>query len=327
MIPSRPQPSGHTSTRREAPAHPSLRLGLCCLFRQEPVRFRTATATVIRRHSRREQLARLSALCLANAQALEEALRTCHRLAIEAFRISSPLWPLTTHPEVGYRLDDLPDARAIRTTLRAAADFADRVDIRRSLHPDQFVLLNSPRPEVLRSSLEELEYQALLADLTGADTINLHIGGLYDDKAQALRRFTANVEALPDAIRSRLSIENDDRRYAPRDALPLADALALPVVYDVHHHRCLPDGLSEAEATERCAATWLRLGREPFFHLSSPRDGWSAANPRPHADRIDPADVPAAWRRLPYRATVDIEAKDKELAVIALRDTLHPPLD
>ena len=63
----------------------------------------------------------------------------------------------------------------------------------------------------------------------------------------------------------------------------------MPLTYDVHHHRCNPDGLSVAEATELAAATW---DREPLFHVSSPRDGWAAANPRPHADRIDAADFP-----------------------------------
>ena len=99
-------------------------------------------------------------------------------------------------------------------------------------------------------------------------------------------------------------------------------ALGVPVVYDVHHHRCLPDGLDEHEATQRCAATWQRLGREPYFHLSSPKHGWEGRDPKPHADYIDPRDVPAAWRTLRYRATVDVEAKAKELAVLALRESL-----
>jgi UV DNA damage endonuclease len=83
-------------------------------------------------------------------------------------------------------------------------------------------------------------------------------------------------------------------------------------VYDVHHHRCKPDGLAIAEVTARAAATWGR--REPYFHLSSPRDGWGGGDPRPHADYIDVKDLPREWAGLDI--TVDVEAKAKERAVV-----------
>ena len=73
------------------------------------------------------------------------------------------------------------------------------------------------------------------------------------------------------------------------------------------------------EATEGASATWR--GREPWMHISSPRDGWRASNPRPHADYIDPEDFPAAW--LGRRITVDVEAKAKERAVLALMEALR----
>ena len=88
----------------------------------------------------------------------------------------------------------------------------------------------------------------------------------------------------------------------------------MPLVYDVHHHRCNPDALSNDEALEAAAATWGR--REPWVHISSPLDGWRAPNPRMHADYIAPRDVPASWRA--RRMTVDVEAKAKERAVLRL---------
>jgi UV DNA damage endonuclease len=96
----------------------------------------------------------------------------------------------------------------------------------------------------------------------------------------------------------------------------------VPLVYDAHHHRCHGDGLSVEEATELAAATWGE--REPWAHISSPREGWGAANPRPHADYIDPADFPGAW--IGRRMTVDVEAKAKERAVIKLMGELQHSL-
>jgi UV DNA damage endonuclease len=108
------------------------------------------------------------------------------------------------------------------------------------------------------------------------------------------------------------------------DLLPLCERAGLPLVYDAHHHRCHPDGLDVDEASERAAATWGR--REPWMHISSPRDGWDAPNPRPHAGYVDPADFPDRWRAM--RITVDVEAKEKERAVLALRDAIDgPPAD
>jgi UV DNA damage endonuclease len=296
------------------------RLGLCCLFREEPIRYRTTTAKALEPLGRSEQLARLSALCLHNAEALAQALRTARQLQIHAYRIPSPLFPRVTHPEVGYALDELPDVAAIRRVLARVKRYRARHAIRLSFHPDQFVVLASPRPGVVVSARDELEYQGQLAQLVGADTINVHVGGGYGDKSAALARFARAFATLSWRVRRRLSVENDDTTYSVRDLLPLCEALRIPLVYDVHHHRCNPDGLSVSEATSACLETWDRVGREPYLHVSSPREGWGAKNPRPHADDIDPADFPAEWLEL--QATVDVEAKAKELAVLRLREDL-----
>ena len=100
----------------------------------------------------------------------------------------------------------------------------------------------------------------------------------------------------------------------------MCEKLSIPLVYDVHHHRCNPDSLSAEEATVLAGDTWRRTEREQYCHISSPRSGWEGGNPRPHADYIDPADVPACWLGRPM--TVDIEAKAKELAVVRLMDEL-----
>jgi len=301
---------------------PRIRFGLCCIFRDAPVQFRTTTAKVISRLNRKDQLTKLSDLCLANAGSLKRALETVGRLGIGAFRILSPVFPLYTHPDVGYALDELPESIDIREALRQVADYRGSHDLRLSLHPDQFIVLNSPRPEVVANAREELCYQNQVAELVGAEVINLHLGGVYGDKPTAIDRFIANFATLPETIRSRLSLENDDRCYTPSDLLPVSERTGIPVVYDVHHHRCNPDGLTVPEATTLCAATWQRQGREPYFHISSPRNGWTNGDPRPHSEYIALDDFPDEWRRLQFSFTVDVEAKAKELAVVRLMNDM-----
>lgn len=297
-----------------------MRFGLCCLFKKEPVSFRTTTAKGLLSLHRDRQLQKVSEICFHNASSLYLALETVYRLNIGAFRVMSPLFPRMTHPDVGYRIEDLPDAAEINQKLEKIRVFALHNDIRLSFHPDQFVVLSSARPQVVKNSIRELEYQGMLAEAVGADVINIHAGGVYGDKFQALQRLKTVIADLAGAVRSRLTIENDDVSYTPRDLLAFCERLSVPMVYDVHHHRCNPDDLSVEEATTLAGNIWHALGREQYCHISSPRNGWQGGDPKPHADYIDPADFPPCW--LGREMTVDLEAKAKELAVVRLMTEL-----
>lgn len=297
-----------------------IRLGLCCIFTEEPIRFRAITVQTLRKLPRPEQLGRVSDICLKNSKSLLAALAFAHENTIGAFRVLSPFMPRCTHPEVAYGLEDLPGRVEIASHLAQAKKFRTTHDIRLSFHPDQFIILSSPNPAVVANSCRELEYQGLLAEQLGAETITIHGGGRYDSKGAALTRFADNFGKLSARVRQRLALENDDRIYTVRDLLPVCRALNIPLVYDLHHHRCNPDGLSVAEATSLVIATWEHVGREPYFHVSSPRHPWGSGPPRPHADYIDPLDFPECWKDL--RATVDVEAKAKELAVLRLQAML-----
>jgi UV DNA damage endonuclease len=305
-----------------------IRWGLCCQFVDADIKFRSATHRYVMGLSPAERREYLAQIAWDNAEALTQAVEQCHRLGIGAFRINSQVLPLATHPVSGYTLGDLDDhVGLLEDAFGHVRPLARELGVRLSFHPDQFVVLNSERPSVLEASVRELEMQAVVSELVGADTITLHVG------EAALDRLRRGIERLSPRARARLAFENDDRLFAPADLLPLCRDMNVALVYDSHHHRCHPDALTVEEASLRAAETWtgrdLALGpfaREPYFHVSSPRDGWDARNPRPHADRVDPADVPRVWEMLDL--TVDVEAKEKERAVLALMAALGvPPAD
>lgn len=301
-----------STTKRSADLSP-LRLGLCCQFAAEPIKFRTTTVTAMLRLTKTARLQRLAQLCLSNADALMASLRFCAKNGIGAFRINSQILPVKTHPEAGYDISELQGSKFITARFRECGAFARENNLRLSFHPDQFVVLNSPNPKTLAHSLAELAYQAEVADWVGADTINIHGGGAYGEKRSALQTLRQNIERLPESVRSRLTLENDDKVFTPADLLPVCADTGVPLVYDVHHHRCLPDGLSVAEATARARETWKS---EPVFHLSSPLEGWDGPKPERHHDYINPADFPKEW--LGWPLTVEVEAKAKELAIARL---------
>jgi UV DNA damage endonuclease len=290
-----------------------LRFGLCCIFREQPIKFVTTTATAIGRMKRADALAKLSRLCLENADALLLALQFCADHGIGCFRINSQILPIKTHPTCGYEIDDLPDSDEIIRRFKECGQFVCKHKLRTCFHPDQFVVLNSPRPEVAEASILELEYQSEVAEWVQADVVNIHGGGAYGDKQKALGDFARNLNRLSRRVRKRLTVENDDKTYTPTDLLPICKAEGVPLVYDVHHHRCNRDGLSVEEATTQAIATW---NREPLFHISSPIDGWNGSKPERHHDFIDMKDFPKCWHDL--KITVEVEAKAKEVAVLKL---------
>jgi len=294
-----------------------IRFGLCCQFHEQPIKFRTTTATFLSKFSQKENLLKINDLCLSNAKALFESITYCALNHIGCFRIGSRILPLKTHPEHGYKIQDLKDSSEILSVFNNCFTFAKANNIRLCFHPDQFVVLNSQKENVVQNSIKELEYQAEVAELVGADVINIHGGGSYGDKKAALLSFESNFYRLSSRVRSRLTVENDDTTYTPSDLLGLCENLAIPLVYDAHHHRCCQDSLSVEEATNLSKQTW---NREPLFHISSPANGWNGKNPEKHHDYIDKNDFPLIWKDL--NVTVEIEAKAKECAIKNLREEL-----
>jgi len=297
-----------------------IRLGLCCIFKGEPIKFRRTTAKYLLSLGKRDRAVFLATLCRDNADALYRALEFCAVNGIGAFRINSQILPVKTHPEAGYDLDRLPGGDRIVQRFKQCGDFSRENGIRTTFHPDQFLVLSSQKTDVVKRSVADLEYHAMVAGWVNADVINIHGGGAYGDKTAARNRLVEVINRLDREIRDRLTLENDDRVYTPANLMPVCRQTGVPLVYDVHHHRCLPDGNSVERTTAAALSTW---GREPLFHISSPLNSGKTGPCRPHHDFIDPRDFPVCWRELDL--TVDVEAKAKELAVLQLKQDLKLP--
>ncbi len=295
-----------------------IRLGLCCKFQEERIFFYTATARYTGGLNRVQRNSKISRLCLRNALSLLQAIEYCGQNDIGCFRINSQILPLKTHPQIKYSVDSLADAKEIKKIFSLCKKSAQALGVRLTFHPDQFILLSSPNPLITKKSIEELDYQAEVSEWVGADVINIHAGGVYGDKKSALERVARSLNTLNKRIRSRLTFENDDRSYSPEDLFAFCQKHDVPLVYDAHHHRCLPDNLTIEQATAKALKTWKR---EPLFHISSPKEKGQSPNPRWHHDYINIKDFPKCWRGL--NITVEVEAKAKELAVKKLWRQLH----
>jgi len=296
-----------------------LRFGLCCQILNAPIRFRTTTVTNLKKigDSKKEFL---FTLIQHNIAALKQAIEYCSEHKIGCFRINSQFLPCYTHSEVGYTLDEI--APSLKPLFSEIKNLKKNLNIRLSMHPDQFVVLSTPHINVLKNSIAEIEYQNMLGDLVGVDVINIHGGGVYGDKKTALKRFEKAFFTLSSSAQKKLTLENDDKSYTPKDLIPLCHYLDIPLVYDVHHHRCLPDGNTIEYTTEKVLETWKR---EPLFHLSSPAYGWKGGKIFKHHDYINPNDFPKNWLTIDP-LTIEIEAKAKDLAILRLMKDLKRSL-
>jgi len=290
--------------------NPLPNLGLVCVTHGPEVRYKVLTRSRFLAMNRPERLDKLRALYQNNLAVLYGALAFCRSRRIQLYRATSDLFPHGEDEEGRQVLKELADQMA------PFGELAQRLGIRVVLHPDQFVVLNSVRPEVVNSAIGELRWQAEIATTVGADVLCLHGGSTAGGWDAAVDRLIAGVERLSPTVRSLLALENDDRCFPLVELLPVSLATSVPLVLDAHHHRVIDGGLTLAEATDWALATWD--DREPYFHISSPKAGWSGGDPRPHADFIAPADVPRYWLELGARLTVDVEAKAKERAVLQL---------
>ena len=171
------------------------------------------------------------------------------------FRLTSGLVPFASHEVNQYNWQE-----HFKMTFRRLGNYIKSNNMRISMHPDQFVVLNSPNEQTVKNSIAELVYQGSILDLMGLDTtakLQIHGGGAYGDKASALSRFAEVYHTmLPDAVKARLCVENDDRTYSLRDCLYLHELTGIPIIFDNLHHECVNNGEPMREAVEMAAATW-----------------------------------------------------------------------
>jgi UV DNA damage endonuclease len=148
--------------------------------------------------------------------------------------------------------------------------------MRISMHPDQFVVINALKDDVVESSVRELEYHCTVLDEMALDStakIQIHVGGVYGDKRSAIDRFTERYSSLSKSLKSRLVIENDDRSYSLKDCLLVHEKIGIPIIFDAFHHQCLNNGETLRQGLQLSASTWKKTDGIPMVDYSSQQRG------------------------------------------------------
>jgi UV DNA damage endonuclease len=197
--------------------------------------------------------------------------------------------------------------------FREIGTFIKTNNIRISMHPDQFTLINSIDNSVFERSLSELVYHAEVLDSMGLDSsakIQIHVGGVYGDKKESMRRFVRRLERIPESLTRRLVIENDDRNYTLRDCIDISSETGLPVLFDLLHHEVNNLGEAVGKAFNMFHRTWRQKDGIPLVDYSSPRvEGRKGS----HAESIDLKRFGGFLEETrPYDFDIMLEIKDKE---------------
>ncbi|MBN1762022.1 MAG: UV DNA damage repair endonuclease UvsE [Methanomicrobia archaeon] len=234
------------------------------------------------------------------------------------FRITSDLVPFASHP-----INQFDWQGYFKNTFTEIGDFVKTHDIRISMHPDQFTLINAEDRAVFERSVKELRYHAEVLDLMELDTtakIQLHVGGVYGDKAMSMQRFINRFDALDDRIQRRLVIENDDRLYTLQDCLQIHADTGIPVLFDVYHHELNNSGETVREAFDLFTKTWTARDGVPMVDYSSQEPG---ARSGKHAESIDVAHFTQFIDETnDCDFDIMLEIKDKEASALKAVDVL-----
>lgn len=247
-----------------------------------------------------------------NLECLQQILEYNKEHEIYFFRISSDLIPFASHPIMDFEWESY-----FKKTFQEIGEFIKSNQMRISMHPGQYTVLNSNKEDVYYQSIKNLQYHTDVLDLMGLDTtakIQLHVGGVYGNKEKSLKRFIKKYDRLNDQIRNRLIIENDERSYTLDDCILINKKTEIPVVLDIYHHELNNQGDTIVQGFQKVKKTWKKRDGSPIIHYSTQKIG---GNPGNHAHKLNENHFKHFLEEMKlFDFDMMIEIKDKEKSAL-----------
>ncbi len=270
---------------------------------------------------------RLTELIQHNLASMEKMIDYNIEHGIQMYRISSDIVPFASDLET----NQLDWAGLFRETLERLGEKTKAHDLRVSMHPGQYTVLNSPDAGVVERAILDLEYHTQFLDALGVEDshkIILHVGGVYGDMEAAKARFIDVYNTLNDRVKARLIIENDHNLYTISDVLEVSEATGAPVVYDNLHNACNPSdpAVSDAEWIAEAKETWGSADGRMKIHYSQQKAGGRLGA---HTETIYIEPFMAFYKEVaPLNVDIMLEVKDKNLSAVKanLATTENPQL-
>ena len=295
-----------------------IRLGYACIntdLRESDI---FTSRTLILKTAAAKGLDYIKKLAIANVDDLLKILIYNEAHGIRFFRISSCIFPHLGNPKItGY------DINFVKDKLKEIGSYAKSHGHRLTMHPGQFVQLGSPRADVVKQSMVDLENHAGLLKAMGykpsdGSVLIIHGGGTFGDKMGTLTRWKENFLKLPLDIQQFIVLENDEYSYSVMDLLPVCEELQIPFCLDIFHNKISNNRVKiTKKLMARVFNTWFIRGVIPKMHVSE-QD--TSLRKGAHSKTLD--KLPLYLFRLPgmFKTPLDImlEVKDKEVSVFKM---------
>lgn len=285
-----------------------MRIGYACLTVGVP---NTELKTCLLKNASDEKL---TELIRHNLNALENMVDYNIANRVLLFRISSSLIPFGSNP-----VNRIIWWEIFEKQLKKIGKKIAKSGMRVSMHPGQYTVLNSADEHIVANAIADLNYHARIMDslLLGPENkIILHVGGVYNDKKQAIKRFLNHYQGLGEAVKKRLVIENDDKSYTISEVLIIGKALDIPVVFDNLHHQANPceENHPDTYWIDACKHTWKSQDGKQKIHYSQQHP---EKKPGSHSKTIRITEFMSFYEELKSRdLDIMLEVKDKNLSAI-----------
>jgi UV DNA damage endonuclease len=260
--------------------------------------------------SKEESQQKLSEIIQNNFNTSRQIIHHCKKTGIQGYRLSSDLTPVLNHPDVNLTLEDLPDFKLIQYQINELKKAIKETGIKVSAHPSEYITLTSEDEKAIKNSIRDLESHADIFDRLDLPEsyeapLNIHVrkDGNPDEISS---RFFNIFNGLPDNVRKRLVLENNDNANGTWSIKNLHHyyykTSQIPITFDTLHHSILPGNLTEEEAFNLAYETW---NTTPIFHYSEGKN-----NTRAHKDMPD--NIPPTYKDVYW----DVELKGKDYAIL-----------
>lgn len=259
-----------------------MRIGFACKYVQQTTKgvtnvpeFNMGSTTIawLNRQSRSIAEQKLTDLMKSNLTATYKLVNRVGQLPepLRMLRIGSDVLSAYTHPDFRDFYKQSHVISYLERKFAKIGQLARDNQVRLSFHPGQFCCIVSDRPEVVDSSLEELEYHTDMVRWMGYGQskldfkLNVHLSGKLGSAG-----FDAAWNRMSPELRNTLTLENDEYQKGLDDLLVLKDKAA--IVLDIHHHLIMTG--------EYIAATDPRIhqvidswqGVRPVIHYSQSKE-------------------------------------------------------
>lgn len=295
-----------------------MNLSLCCIsniLAEQNIKFRTMTFKTFCSKTKKESLEKLSDIIANNFDVTDKIIQHCSKVGIAGYRLSSDLCPVINHPEVNLKLEDLPKYNLISYYINNVKNTIKKTNIRISAHPSEYITLTSDDEKAITNSINDLNLHAEIFDRLDLEKnynnpLNIHCRKDGDPEIIS-SKFMKNYDLLPDNVKTRLVLENNDNQSGVWSISNLHkffySRYKIPITFDNLHHKMLSNNLSEEDAFLLAYDTWPTI---PVFHYSEGKN-----NTRAHCDMAE--GLPNSYSK---NVLFEVELKSKDIAIL---DILH----